>query len=322
MEPHVLATDIGGTNTRVAIVNSQGRLTNRFAIPTEGHTGRDSVVHRLVSVIEKTLASTKRSQIIGVGVAVAGPTDLYTGVMHNPPHLPGWDGFTLKPVLEDRLSLKVSVANDATLAALAEHRFGAGKGYDDLVYVTVSTGIGGGFIINGRPHSGSRGYSGEIGHMVIAPDGPACDCGGRGCLESVSSGTAVARDAKDRLSSGENSIMLQAVGGSISNITSVIVANAARTGDHTASSVMEKASAYLGIGLSNLVVALDPDLIIIGGGMSESLDLMMPALTRELDRNCTRWLGSPTPIVKSSLGDNAAILGAAALAFSDWGDGA
>ncbi len=319
MEPHILAVDIGGTNTIIGVVNQQGNVKNRLSILTNGQEGRTSLLDRLIRAIQKTIYLSTDLHIVGIGVGIAGPTDLSTGVMHNPPHLPGWNNFSLKESLENHFSLSVFVGNDATLSALAEYKFGAGAGnsYKDLVYITVSTGIGGGLVINGIPHFGSRGYSGEIGHMAIVPRGPRCDCGGNGCLESVASGTAIARDARDILSSGvKDSIMRQDVGGYLNRITSLVVANAARQKDQVAVEIIEKAARYLGIGLANIIVALDPDIIVIGGGVSNSLDLMMPSLTRELDKRSTKWLGSRTQVIKSYLGDDAAVIGAACFASS------
>lgn len=318
MEPHILAVDIGGTNTIVGVVNQSGHVKNRLSILTNGQEGRISVLNRMIRAIQQTIDSSTDLYIAGIGVGMAGPTDLSTGVMHNPPHLPGWNNFSLKESLETQFSLSVCVGNDATLSALAEYKFGAGegKGYKDLVYLTVSTGIGGGLVINGIPHYGSRGYSGEIGHMTIVPKGPRCDCGGNGCLESVASGTAIARDARDILSSGKESIIRQDIDGCLNRITSLDVANAARQGDAVALEIIEKAARYLGVGLANIVVALDPDIIVIGGGVSNSLDLMMPSLTQELDTHSTKWLGGRTKVVKSYLGDDAGIIGAACFASS------
>ena len=317
MEPHILAIDIGGTNIIIGVINKWGQVKNRLSILTDGQEGRTSVLNRLIRAIQQTIDSSTDLYITGIGVGMAGPTHLSTGVMHNPPHLPGWNNFSLKESLEAQFSLSVCVGNDATLSALAEHKFGAGagKGYKDLVYITVSTGIGGGLVINGTPHYGSRGYSGEIGHMIIVPRGPSCNCGGNGCLESVASGTAIARDARDMLSSGEESIMRQDVDGCLSRITSLVVANAARQGDQVARGIIEKAARYLGIGLTNIVVALDPDIIVVGGGVSNSLDLMMPSLTQELDKHSTKWLNGKTQVVKSYLGDDAGIIGAACFAL-------
>ena len=188
-----------------------------------------------------------------------------------------------------------------------------------MIYITVSTGIGGGLVVDGKVYAGSKGFAGEVGHMVIDPEGPVCECGSRGCLESLSSGTAVAREARRRLSSGEQSTIMDLVGGRIEDVTSVVVTEAARAGDGAARAIIEDAATNLGIGMANLILAFDPGVIVIGGGMSQSLDLMMPGITREVDWHATRYLGSRTPVIKSELADDVSLLGAAALAISDHG---
>ena len=319
MRTHAVVADVGGTRIRVAVVSRDGRVSYRHEVPTLAHEGREAVLERLTAALDQAIAAAEADSVIGIGVSMAGPTDPGTGVMHNPPNLPGWHCFTVKPLLEEKFSLDVSIANDATLAALAEYRFGAGRGYKDMIYITVSTGIGGGLVIDGKVYAGSRGFAGEIGHMVIEPEGPVCECGSRGCLESLSSGTAVARVARQRLSLGEQSTMMDIAGGRIDDVTSVVVAEAARAGDEAAQSIIEEAATNLGVGMANLILAFDPGVIVIGGGMSQSLDLMMPAITREVDRHATRYLGSRTPVVKSELADDVSLLGAAALAISDHG---
>ena len=315
MKRYALAADVGGTNVRVGLVDIQGALSERYSTPTMAELGKDASVGRVLESLERVHALAEPGSVVGVGISVAGPTDPETGVMSNPPNLPGWDGLTLVPVVGERLSLRVSVANDATLAALAEHRYGAGRGYRHLIYITVSTGIGGGFVVNNELYSGARGVAGEIGHMIIQPGEPPCKRGGRGCLEALCSGTAVARIAQERLSAGEKSAILNMAGGRMEDVTAPVVFEAARAGDATAQDIVAGVSANLGIGLASLILAFDPEAIVIGGGMSESLDLMLPGLLRQIDRHATDYLGYRPAVVKSELGDDGGLLGAAALAF-------
>jgi len=315
MKTHALAADVGGTNIRAALVDRQGAMSHRVSVPTMAHLGRDASVRRVLEALEGVLANAEPGSVVGAGLSVAGPTDPKTGVMHNPPNLPGWDGFTIVPLVEEKLALQTSVANDATLAALSEHSYGAGRGYRHVLYVTVSTGIGGGMVVDGKLYAGGRGLAGEIGHMVIVPGGPECNCGGRGCLEALSSGTAVARIARERLQAGDVSAILDLAGGRPEQVTAPVVVEAARAGDTTAQSIISESSANLGIGFANLILAFDPEVIVIGGGMSESLDLLLPGVLGRIDTYAAQYLSGRPPIVKSALGDDVGLLGAAALAF-------
>ena len=193
---------------RVALIGRDGRVHHRIARRTRADEGRARVVDRFVGMLRRTASSIATESPVGVGLSLASPVEPETGVMRNPPNLPGWDGYTLKPVLEQSLSLRVSAGNDATLAALAEHRYGAGRPYSHFVYMTLSTGIGGGLILDGKPYTGAGGYAGEVGHVTIDRSGPVCGCGNVGCLEALASGTAVARLIRERLAAGQPATLL------------------------------------------------------------------------------------------------------------------
>ena len=237
MKTHALAADLGGTNIRVALLDREGRISHRYSTPTLAHLGRDAVLERFLAAIDQVRASGDLASVAGIGVSVASPVDPDSGVMHDPPNLPGWDGFSAKPTLEETFSLDVAIANDATVAALAEHRYGSGRGYRHMIYITLSTGIGGGVVIDGRLYTGARGYAGGIGHITIDRNGPPCNCGNLGCLEAMSSGTAVARMARERLASGAGGMLLEMAGGPDS-VDAKMVAEAAFSGDRTAQAIM------------------------------------------------------------------------------------
>ena len=227
MTQYALVADLGGTQLRVALVNRDGNVTNRSAIPTLAHQGRDDVMGRFVAALQQTASAVVRASLVGIGISQAGPTNSETGMMYNPPNLPGWDGFSPKPILEERLSLTSSHANDATLGAMAEYAYGAGRGTKHMIYMTVSTGIGGGIMVDGRLYTGARGFAGELGHITIDLNGPSCPCGSIGCLEMLASGTAVARIAQERLAAGEPSILLESADGVMEQVDAPKVADAA-----------------------------------------------------------------------------------------------
>ena len=316
-EAHVLAADVGGTTTRTALVDRTGQLTHRRAVPTRANEGRDAATERLIADVEQLRGVALPLEVVGIGVSVAGPTDPETGIMYEPPNLPDWDGYSLKPVLESRLSIRTSVANDASLAALAEHRYGAGRGHRHVIYMTVSTGIGGGLILDGKLYGGAHGMAGELGHIVIDRNGALCNCGNSGCLEALCSGTAVARIARERLAAGEGSTVLDMANGDTAKVDAPLVAAAARAGDRLAADIMDGVATNLGIGLVSIINAFDPDIIAIGGGMSENLEMMMPRIAEQVDNRPLGRGRGRVPVVRSELGDDAGILGAAALAFAD-----
>lgn len=318
MTQYALVADLGGTQLRVALVDRDGNVTRRNAIPTLAQQGRDDVMERFVAALQQMASAVERASLVGIGVSQAGPTNSETGMMYNPPNLPGWDGFSPKPTLEERLSLTSSHANDATLGAMAEYAYGAGRGTKHMIYMTVSTGIGGGIMIDGRLYTGARGFAGELGHITIDRNGPSCLCGSVGCLEMLASGTAVARIAQERLTAGEQSILLESANGVIEQVDAPKVAEAARSGDALAQSIMQDAGTNLGIGIVSLLNALDPEVIIIGGGMSQSLDLLMPWVSLMIEQRAIVSYQGQIPVVKSELGDDVSLLGAAALAFDTY----
>ena len=315
-----LAIDLGGTRTRVALVGRNGEISSKQVSSTLAQRGREDVVARLLATVESVAARARDSlgdSLVGVGVSQAGPTDRESGVANEPPNLPGWDGFSIKPVLEEMLAISASVANDASLAALAEHVYGAGRGHANMLYMTVSTGIGGGIIIHGKLYTGSQGFAGELGHIIIDRNGPPCGCGSVGCLEALASGTALARMARERLAQGETGRLVEACGGDLEKLDAVMVTEAARDGDPLARDLVRQVSANLGVGIVSLVNAFDPEVVVIGGGMSNSLDLFMPGIAAEMDRPPFARLRQGVSIVRSELGDDAGLLGAAALAFEE-----
>ena len=318
-----LVSDLGGTNTRVALIDEGGAVVQRHSETTRADAGRETVMESLTAAIQGVAATVDRSSIVGIGLSVASPTDPDSGEMYNPPNLhgEGWHLFSPKKYLQDRLGLPVSLANDATLGAMGEHAYGAGRGCDNMIYITLSTGIGGGVIVDGRLYTGHKGFAGEIGHITIDRNGPTCNCGNVGCLEAMASGTAVARMAYERLSAGERSSLLAAAGGDPSGVDAKMVAEEARAGDAMARSLMKEVAINLGIGIVSLMHIFDPELIVIGGGMSRDLDMLLPEIDREIQRHAMAHLRDRRPVVRSELGDDVSLLGAAALVFAEHGAG-
>jgi glucokinase len=313
----VLVIDLGGTKMLAAIISNEGQVLAQERILTLADEGPESVINRMLSVIDHllTLRDIAPHQLDSISIAAAGVINLDQGIITVSPNLPGWHNVPLRDIMNEKYKINTFLVNDANAAALGEHRFGAGKGVNNLIYLTVSTGIGGGIIINGKLYSGSCGIAGEIGHMSIDINGPRCNCGNIGCLEVLASGTAVAKEAIRRVSHGEESSLTRIVEGKLENITAKEVALAAQEGDSLASEVISRAATFLGIGMVNLVNIFNPEMIIVGGGMAKMGDLLLNPARRIVKERAFPLAAQAVRIVPAQLGDNAGVLGAATFAF-------
>jgi glucokinase len=249
-----------------------------------------------------------------ISIAAAGAIDTDNGIITVSPNLPDWVDIPLRDITQAAYGISIFLLNDANAAALGEHRLGAGKGSANLIYITVSTGIGGGIIIDNKLYSGTSGSAGEIGHMTIDVNGPVCNCGSTGCLETLASGTAVAREAINRIKNGEKSSLTETIK-EIENITTKDVGQAATDGDALALAIIDRASYYLGVGLANLVNILNPDIIIVGGGLSKLGDLLLEPAREVVQERAFQLPAQAVRIVPSQFGDDAGIIGAAVFAY-------
>ncbi len=306
----VIGVDLGGTQVRAIRCDAQGNVLTHARTDTAATEGPSVVVRQIKRLIDEVIGDTPRELLLGVGVGTPGPVDGRTGVIYEAPNLAGWIDVPLKTLLRDATGLPVTVGNDANVAALGEWRFGSGGGVDDFVYVTVSTGIGGGVIIDRGLLLGRKGIAGEVGHMVVQVDGPRCGCGNLGCWEALASGTALARRATEALLAGEPS-MLRDVDAQ-SSLTAVHVALAAAAHDPLALRLMEREGELIGIGLVNLLHLFSPEVIALGGGVMKSADLLFPPMRRMI----AKYAMAPyqdARIELATLGDRTGVLGAAAL---------
>src|SRR5579883_2574637 len=219
------AVDLGGTKIFAAIVDEHGRIVASERRPTEAALGPDAVIERMVEALRTAAASAdlRTEALHAIGVAAAGPVDAKRGMVTNPPNLPGWVEVPLVARVHAALGLPTVLENDANASAVGEHAFGAGRGADDMVYLTISTGIGAGIIIGGRLYAGASGAAGEVGHMTVLPDGPLCGCGRRGCLEAMASGTGIAREGAAAAGAGRSALLAQ-LAGEWGEMTSEVVA--------------------------------------------------------------------------------------------------
>jgi len=273
----VLAIDLGGTKIIIAIISNSSQVMAKEYQLTLADKGPQLVIKRIFSAIDHLLSlrNMNSSQLASITIAAAGAINFDKGLITSSPNLPGWHDVPLRDIVKEKYRVNTFLINDASAAALGEHRLGAGRGVSNLIYLTVSTGIGGGIIINGKLYSGQCGGAGEIGHMTIDVNGPRCNCGNIGCFEVLASGTAVAKEAIRRIRQGERSSLIEIVAGKIENITAEKVEVAARGGDSLALETISRAATYLGVGMVNLVNIFNPEMIIVGGGMSNMGDLLL-----------------------------------------------
>ncbi len=303
---HTVAVDIGGTHIRVAVYEPDS-ITPIAHERTRSLATEPGVYDRLEQAVE---ALWPNGKVRAIGIASPGPLDPHTGTILATPNIPEWKNFPVAPKLSQHFGVPVYLDNDANMAGLAEWQYGAGKGHQDLVYLTISTGIGGGVISNGCLLQGFHGMGAELGHMIIDPDGPPCGCGKRGHVESFCSGPSIARYVKEQIQAGQTST-LQAQ----PNLAPAQIAEAARAGDVLAISAFERAGYYLGIAVANYLAIFDPSIVIFGGGVSQVGGLLFKPFEESLRKHTfhPHYLDNLV-ITKAALGDDAGLLGALALA--------
>lgn len=311
-KPLVVAVDLGGTQIRVALSDLDGTFLRRIACPTEAGQGPEAVLRRLVARIQEIRQGIRDDDILGVGIGSPGPVDALAGVIISPPNLPGWNEVPLRDILEQRLSLPVRLANDANAAALGEWAFGAGRGHQNVVYVTISTGIGGGVISEGRLLLGHRGLAAEVGHMTLQPDGPRCNCGNYGCWEALASGTAIAREGAEAVRAGRSSLLTQMCAGQAEAVDARLVGEAADRGDPAAQEIIERVAVYCGVGVGNLLHLYSPELVLIGGGVSRLGDVLFSTM-RRVARERVMPPYRDVPIELAALKADVGLLGTVAL---------
>ena len=319
----VLAVDLGGTKVIIAIISADGQLIAEERYPTLAGEGPQAVIDRLLSNMNHllTLNNMEPSQLGGISIAAAGAIDSDRGMITFSPNLPGWTDIPLRDMVQEKYRVGTFLVNDASAAALGEHQFGVGRGTNNLILLTLGTGIGGGIVINGELYTGSSGSAGEIGHMTIDVNGHRCACGNIGCLEALASGTAVAREAIRRIRYGEKSSLVEMVGGKVEDITAEMVGVAAQAGDALSLSVIYEAAIYLGVGMANLVNIFNPDMIVAGGGMAKLGDLLLDPARQVVKERAFPVSARAVRIVVAQLGDEAGVYGAAAFALKkkSWG---
>ncbi len=322
MSDYSIGVDLGGTNLRIAAVDSDGKLLEKLTLGAEVSRGRDFVITEMCNAIQSLRLKYHGSgELVGIGIGVPGFIDMAAGMVMQSPNLPDWTSFPVRDEIEKRLGTKVILENDANSAAMGEKWLGAAREYDHMAMYTLGTGVGGGLIFNGRLWHGMTGMAGELGHFNIYADGHPCGCGSRGCLEQYASATAIVRMAREAISEGE-STELERLSHDPVQFTSRSIYNLALQGEAAAKRVFEKVGRALGIGVGAMVNSLNLPIYVIGGGVASSWDAFAPAMFEEMKfRSVIYSLTSPeavghdkgTIITRALLGSDAGLYGAARL---------
>lgn len=301
--------DLGGTKISCALSDLDGKIINQYTLPTLSQEGEAAVLTRIINGISKVIVNSKvnKDQIKAIGIGSPGPLDSKKGMIISTPNLP-FKNFKLVEPIENKFGIKTYLDNDANVAAIGEFLFGAGKGTENMVFVTVSTGVGGGAIINGKIYRGNTNNALEIGHTTLVEDGPRCNCGNYGCTEALASGTAIAKRAKEALETGVETSLRN-----YENVTSYEVFQEAKKGDKVASDILNKCLNYLGICIANIVATLDPEMVVIGGGVSKGGNIVFEKVREVVNTRCFDSMAASCKIVPAGLGTDAGVIGAVAL---------
>jgi len=313
----VLGIDLGGSKILTAMINSQGKILSHDHAMTPAPEGHEAVIQSILESVHRALqqANVDLSAVAAVGIGAPGISNPETGILFTSPNLPGWQDVPLRDIIEERLGKKSFLINDANAAALGELHFGAARGVTNFIYITISTGIGGGIVIDGRIYGGAIGAAGEVGHMIIDGDGPICKCGNKGCWETLASGTALTREARRRIEEGATTSILQYAGGDIEKVSAEAVHSAARQGDSVARELIARTSYYIGIGLANLINIFNPELIVIGGGLSNIGDMLLEPAFRVAGERAYKQSFQAVRFAFPELGRNSGVVGAAEFAL-------
>jgi glucokinase len=312
----VLALDLGGTNARAAVVTPGGALASRHAAPTPMGDGATAVIEHCVSLMTSAVADAGASggaDPVAIGICAPGPLDARAGTLIDPPNLPDeWWGFPLGPTLGDRFGLPWALEKDTNVAILGEAVGGAGRGARDLVYLTISTGIGGAVLSDGRLLTGPDGVAGELGHLTVDMDGQRCGCGAPGHLEAIASGTGIARAARDALDAGEDAPIMRTFADEAapSALSAADVARAADLGDPVAGVIIERARRAVAVSVVSIVDVFGPDAVILGGGISIAWGERLVGPAREaVATTAFRIQAARAKVVQAALGDDVGLIG-------------
>ncbi len=310
---HYIGIDIGGTNIAAGLVDESGSIIAKLSSPTGAEKGLDFIVDEMAALCQRLMEKSglSRENIGAVGIGLPGIVSPQEGIVYFCPNL-NWRNIPLRDMFSQRINLPVHIGNDANVAAWAEYASGVFKGKDSCIFLTLGTGLGGGIILDGKMLTGSHNVGAEPGHMLLVAGGNPCNCGAKGCFERYASATALINMAKDAISSGKASLILEKAG-AIENVDAKCVIDSAKEGDKTALEVFEAYANYLALGIVSLINLFDPQVIALGGGVSNAGEFLLEAVRRHVKENVLFKNLPYADIVIATLGNDAGIIGAAML---------
>jgi len=312
---YVIGVDVGGTNVKVGIIDLKGRIRKKRMFSTGNFSSRRGLINALVEDIRTVLGESgiEKKEVLGIGVGTPGLIDSRRGIIHYLVNIKGFEEVPLKKILEKRLRIPTFLDNDVNIMCLGELHYGNGSGGKNIVCVTLGTGVGGGIAIAGDLYRGSSFSAGEIGHITINEKGPYCNCGNRGCLEAYVGNSYIAKDAVRRLRKDKKSLIRRLVKGDFSKITPRIISEAAGKGDALAKKILIDTGERIGVGLANVINILNPEKVIIGGGVAEAGRILFDSIRASVDRRAMNVPAKAAKIIKARLGRDAGLIGAVAL---------
>ena len=308
---YVVGVDLGGAKIYTALVDLEGNIIKEKTVETLAHEGEQAVMGRIVDTINYVIDGTDKDLIKSIGIGSPGPLDVKNGIIIENSNLP-FKNFAIVKTIKETYDLPTYLDNDANVATLGEFMFGAGKGTENMVFITASTGIGGGAVLNGKLFRGSTGNALEVGHMTVATEGPRCGCGNLGCAEALGSGTAIGKRAKEAVLSNVVTSLKN-----YENVTAKEVFKEAANGDRVAKNILNTSLTYLGIAVANTITNFDPEKVVVGGGVVNGGDIVIDTIRNVVEERCMAAFVENCTIEKAVLGGKAGVLGAAALAITE-----
>ncbi len=307
-----IGIDVGGTNVKIALVDDNGGILYSNSVPTRAEMGYEYTVNNIKQAIRDLMSETKVTNIEGIGFDFPGQIDYKNGIVRLAPNIPGWVNIPIAKIIEDEFKIPTRIDNDVHCAALGELNFGAGKGCENFICMTVGTGIGSGIVINGKLVRGASNAAGELGHIKLQMhEGPLCGCGDYGCLEAFASGPSIVAMAEEYIMGGKSTKYREIANGS--EITPFVVAEAAKQGDPVARRIFTRVGEYIGFGLASVVNLLNPEKIIIGGGVADAGDILLNPIRETIKKRAMVVAESAVEIVPAKLGNTAGVIGASLL---------
>lgn len=310
---YFIGIDLGGTKISGILTDFEGTEMAKVIVSTEAQEGKEAVLARILGLISTLLkdGETKGEEIVGIGIGSPGAMDIKRGILIQTANLP-FTNFNLVEPIKDKFGIPTYLDNDANVAALAEYTFGAGKGSENMIFITVSTGIGGGAILNGRFYRGNTCNALEVGHTTVEKDGIQCNCGNTGCAELYASGRAIGKAAEAAVRAGKETLL-----STYEQQTAYEVFQAAAEGDQVAKDILSTALDYLGICVANTAAVFDPEVIVIGGGVAQAGQVVFDHVQSVVNKRCLKPVAQNTRVVPAALGSDAGVVGAVALAIME-----